>query len=401
MSFSFYTSQQEESIHIRKQARLWLRSGLISADQLQLIYDETDSHLHQTNLFFRLLFFAFTLICTGAAAGLLTWFMEGTGKRILASLALSFSAVCFMLAEHLVKRRKLYRYGVEEALLMTGMVCLVISFLIFTDDYQLSHHVVSIVVCVLFAVISGLIYFRAGYLYAAFISIIAAGVIPFQLSLSSVNERLLLLLILCGIFIFSLTGDKPDSEDFRKNRYANIQAGLLIAIYLTVNLQAPGMIALLLGDNQNIHFNPKLFPLHLYWLSYILTFIIPAASIIWGILSRKRCIMNAGLLTACATLATNKSYLGMPRYAWDPAILGAVLIVVSLLLTRWLNRGSGKRRFGFTAEEILKPETSGVNLADIAAALTPGAMDPQQPQTPQEQFLEGGGAGGGGVSRNF
>lgn len=404
MTPSFYTVEQEENIHIRKQAHRWQRSGLISAEQLLIIQDVTDPHLQQTNLFFRLLFFVFTLLCAGAIIGLLVWLMKGAGMKTLAALVLLFGGACFILAIKLIKNRQLYRYGVEEALLMVGMICFVVSLLIFADDFGFNHQAVAIAGCLLFASIAGLIFFRAGYLYAAFIGVVAACFVPFQLSVSPVTERLLLLLILGGLFVFSLRADKPENEDFLKDRCAWVQTGLVTAIYLTVNLQMMGLSILVgapFGNNRSIDLYLQLFPPYLYWSSYLLTFIIPAAVIFWGIRRRLRPVLIAGLLMACVTAATNKSYLQMVRYAWDPIILGFVLITLSLLITRWLNRGERESRRGWTAKEILKPESTGVNLADVAAALTPGAIDAPKPEAPPEQFFEGGSSGGGGTSRNF
>jgi hypothetical protein len=140
---------------------------------------------------------------------------------------------------------------------------------------------------------------------------------------------------------------------------------------------------------------------YIYWLSYILTFLIPAIGIFWGIKKRKRLILNVSLVIACLTLATNKSYLQIERYAWDPAILGIMLIFISTLITHWLSRGPNKTRYGFTAENILKPENYGINLADVGAALTPGFIDSQQPQAQTEKLFDGGQSGGGGAGRSF
>jgi len=105
---------------------------------------------------------------------------------------------------------------------------------------------------------------------------------------------------------------------------------------------------------------------------------------------------------ACVTLATNKSYLGWTRYAWDPAILGIILVGLSLIITRWLNSGVDQRRFGFTARNILKPEEGGITPADVAAALTPGVIETQQPPAgTQEQFYKGGTSGGGGAEGQY
>ena len=398
---NIYSSEQEEKIYIRQEAKTWKRSGLITEEQLRSIQDLTDPQLQQTNLFFRILFFVFTLLCAGAVAGLLVWFTENRlGDKGIAALILLFSVACFILAESIVKARRLYRYGIEEALLMAAMVCFVISFSVLIGVRHWNHQVVA-TVCSLFAVIAGLIYLRFGYLYMAVISMVALCSIPFQFHLAPDAERLLLVLILCGLFIFSLAVDKPGSEDFRKNRYTIILACLLVAIYLTVNLQVLGLIGLATRETHIIYLYPKLYPPYLYWSSYILSFIIPAAGIYWGIKSRKRLILNVSLVMACVTLATNKSYLEMTRYAWDPAILGIVLIALSLLIGRWLGHGPKKARQGFTAEDILKPEDQGIGLADVAAALTPGAIETQQPQSPQDKFYEGGSSGGGGAQRNY
>jgi len=401
MNFCLYSSLQEEYIDIRSQARTWLRSGLISEDQMQAFFGETDPGLHQTNLFFRVLFFVFTLLCAGAVTGLFVWLMEKAGNKILAMVVLFFGIFYYILAEHLVKIRRLYRYGIEEALTMAGMVCFAISFLLWIENYHLNHKTISIAVCLLFSVISGLIYLRFAYLYAAGISLAAVCIIPYQLSLPPIAERVILLCVLCGIFIFSLIADKRENENFRKDRHTKIQTCLLVAIYLTVNLQILGLAGLLFGETGNVHFHPKNYPPYLYWTSYVLTFLIPAAGILWGIKSRKRLVLNAGLVLACATLATNKSYLGMTRYAWDPAILGILLVVLSIMVHRWIDSGPDQMRQGYTAVDLLKPEDRGISLGDAAAAVTAGAIADQQPEVKQDSFFEDGKSGGGGASRHF
>jgi len=111
--------------------------------------------------------------------------------------------------------------------------------------------------------------------------------------------------------------------------------------------------------------------------------------------------MNASLVLACLTLATNKSYLGLTRYAWDPAIMGIMLIGISIFISRWLKRGPDENRYGFTQRDILKPEDHGISLAEVAAALTPVAIDAHQPPQQQENYFDDGTSGGGGASRGF
>jgi hypothetical protein len=203
------------------------------------------------------------------------------------------------------------------------------------------------------------------------------------------------------IFFFSVITNKSNIDDFKKEKNSTIQTCLLIAIYVTVNLQILGVVGLLIEDRSIIHLHPKLFPPYIYWSSYVLTFVIPALGIFWGIRSRKRLILNASLVLACLTLATNKSYLGLTRYAWDPAILGIMLIFISTLITHWLSQGPNKTRYGFTAENVLKPETHGIDLATTVAAFIPSVAGAQKPPEKLDEPFSGGQSGGGGAGRSF
>jgi len=402
LTLNLYSPQQEENIYIRKRAKAWRRSGLITEEQLSAINGHADPQLRQTNLFFRILFFVFTLLGTGAVVGLFVWLLDFKDTSFIAAMLILFGAAFYMAADYLAGKYLLYRHGVEEALVIVAMVlfCAGCSILLSENHLTLTH--IRIVVPALLAITACWIYLRFGLLYAAAISIVALSFIPFQFNLSPAAERIMLFSVLCVIFVFSLLADKPDLEDFRKNRYAKIKACLLAAMYLTVNLEILGFSGLLMRDTHVVHLNAQLFPPSIYWSSYVLTFLIPAASIYWGIKSRKRLIINVGLVMACVTLATNKSYLGWTRYAWDPAILGMILVGLSLLITRWLNSGADQRRFGFTAREILKPEEGGITPADMAAALTPGVIETQQPPAhPEEKYFGGGASGGGGAEGKY
>jgi len=402
MMVVLYPPQQEENIYIRQQSQAWRRSSLITEEQLSAINEYTDIQLRQTNLFFRLLFFVFTILCVGAVVGLFVWLLDFKDADIIAVMLIFFGAAFYIAAECLAGKYLFYRHGVEEALAVMALVLFCAGCGILLSESHLTLTQLRIVVPALLAITVYWIYLRFGFLYAAIISIIALGVVPFQFNLSPVAERIMLFSVLCVIFVFSLLADKPDIEDFRKERYAKIQACLLAAMYLTVNLEILGFIGLIMQDTHVVHLNPQLFPPSIYWSSYVLTFLIPAAAVYWGIKSRKRLMINVGLVMACVTLATNKSYLGWTRYAWDPAILGIALVGLSLLITRWLNSGADQRRFGFTARDILKPEEGGITPADVAAALTPGVIDAQQPPTgTQQQYFKGGTSGGGGVEGKF
>lgn len=401
MSVSLYLPDQEQNIYLGREAETWHRSGLIDGKQLSAVYKALDISLRRTNLFFRILFFIFTGLGLGAAAGLLVWMMESSGDAVVALVILFCALVCYIAAEGLVRKVRLYRHGLEEALAMAAMILSLSGFLIAIDDLNLEHGLVSGGACLILAASACLIYLRFGYLYAAVIGTISLCAIPFQFSLPHATERLILLLMLCASLALWLYRDGKATLDYKKERCTLMLACHLAAVYLTVNLHVAGLIGSFIEGAGTGHFRPDAFPPALYWASYVLTFLLPATAIYAGIKSRRRCILNIGLAMSVATLATNKSYLGLPRYAWDPAILGLVAVGLSLLLTRWLNAGPEKKRSGFTACAILKPEDHGMTVADAAAALTPYAIEAGRSPGPgaTDAYLEGGASGGGGAQR--
>lgn len=404
MNLCLYSSRQEENIYIRKQARTWQRSGLITNEQFAGMDNLTGINLRQTNIFFRLIFFIFTWLCIGAVFGLFLWVTKIRSEMAISFTLIIAGGVMYMLAEYTVNQYYFYRHGIEEALALSSMVLFCMG--IYTGTVKLLDGRPAdfdTFLCFLYALTALWIYLRFGFLYAALMSIMAICIIPFQVSLTPAGERLCLLIILCLILCFVIIADKPDDEDFKKEKNTTLQGCLLIAIYLTVNLQINSLPALMIPAVGLLQTHPKSFPPYLYWTSYLLTFIIPVGGIYWGIQSRKRLILLASLVMACVTLATNKSYLGWTRYAWDPAILGAMLVILSIVMNKWLGSGENKTRYGFTAEDILKPESHGISLTEVAAAFTPAVtgLDLQQPAAEKGKYFDGGASGGGGTSRNY
>jgi len=398
MSIGLYTPEQEENLFIRRQARTWHRSGLIAEGQLRAIDARTDPMVKDANLFFRILFVIFTLICSGTVIGFFFWIVQPHDEVVMALPLLFFALAAYGFAEYLVRANRWYRHGVEEALAVEA-ICLscaaIALFLQNPEFYQATELKISI----LFAVLAFWLYLRFGYLYAALFGYLALCSLPFHMNLSAMYQRIDLLLILGASLLLSVMSAKHTGEAFRKEKTAIIQAVLFAGFYCTVNLRLPDM-----GKSffEPLPLQPYAgFPPALYWLSYALTFFIPAVGLFYGLKVRRRAFIIVGALTAVVTLSTNKDYLGMRHYAWDPAILGAALVLGALVLIRWLAGGEGNSRQGITAENLLTPENHGIDLAALATAMVPSytATGQAPPQSPSP--FEGGQSGGGGAERQY
>lgn len=398
MGICLYTPEQEENLFIRRQARTWRRSGLLAEEQLQAIDGRTDPQVKVTSLFFRILFAVFTFICWGAVISFFVWFTNLHGDVEIAVPLLFFAFAAYGLAEWLAKAQRWYHHGVEEALAMAAICFTCIAMALLLDNHRYDETLV-LEVSALFAVLAFWLYLRFGYLYAALFGYLALCSLPFHMNLSAVYQRMDVLLILGASLLLSVMSAKHAGEAFRKEKNAIIQAVLFTGLYCTVNLRLPDM-----GKSffEPLPLQPYAgFPPALYWLSYALTFFIPAVGLFYGLKARQRAFIIVGAIAAVVAFSTNKDYLGMRHYAWDPAILGVVLVISALALIRWLSGGEGKSRHGITAENLLTPENHGIDLAALAAAVVPSytAAGQAPPQSPSP--FEGGQSGGGGAERPY
>ena len=401
MNISLYTAEQEERLFIRREARAWARSGLITDDQLRIIDARTDPGLNRTNVFFRILFFLFTGSCVQAMIGFYAFVIGIRGDIAIACSALAFGIAISYLAEALVRRKSLYRYGIEEALALSGMALACTGIAIFIIQLDMEPRPLIATAAMLAAACFFWLYLRFGFVYAAVISVICACVVPFQLSLPPASERAIVAMILALILLASIRAESLETWDFRKERSAILQACLLAGIYLAVNLRLPELGRAHFGDPAPFYQPHAGFHPLFYWATYGLTFLVPALGLYHGLKSRKRIVINVSLIAALLTLATNKDYLGFQHYAWDPAVLGVAIVAAAIVIMRWLANGSREARNGFTAKNLLKPEDHGINPADLGAALLPGAIQANLPPSSPEKPFAGGQSGGGGASSGY
>ncbi len=139
-----------------------------------------------------------------------------------------------------------------------------------------------------------------------------------------------------------------------------------------------------------------------YWTTWVLVWLLPPVVLVRGIRLKDRFVVAVGAIVAVLTFVTNKPYLGWPRHTWDPMLLGILLTGVALFVRRWLARGPGGIRGGFTATSRSGKDQQWLNTSSAVLGLvTPQSITPR-PQAPSAEVHFGGGAsGGGGAGGDF
>jgi hypothetical protein len=132
------------------------------------------------------------------------------------------------------------------------------------------------------------------------------------------------------------------------------------------------------------------------------TALFPVLLLVLGIRSRRRLLLDSGIVAAALSLVTLRFYLHLAPVWALLSIAGAALIGLALAVHRRLDRSPGRQRRGFTGDALFEDEDRHRGVAVAATVLT---LSPE-PRAPAEAepgaFRGGGGASGGaGSSGSF
>ncbi len=379
-----YSRSEEDTIRARALIVEWERSGLLQPSQKQHLEATLQIDLKQTNLPFRGMLFLFGVIIAVA----LLWFIaEAFSLRDDFSMGIAcfgMATTCFAVGDALVRRSRLYRFGIEEALLCTAVVLLGVS-----AALMLTNQKAFVAVAVSAA--AGVALFQMfGFVYAAIASTICAAMLPFTINLSGEVQRLLAAAMFIAVLLVLRPLRLLWNDDFPGDDYALIQASSLVGAYGVLNLHWSSVPMYFRSSGDGGWF---------YWLTYLAIWILPVVGLWLSIPTKDRPLMNVSGALLLVTLITNKPYWGMTRHPWDPILLGVLLIVVVLTIKRWLSKGVNRERFGFTADRLLDGDKKVLDFVATASA----AFQPIRPvaENPEGYKPGGGRSGGAGATGTF
>jgi hypothetical protein len=397
-----YSASSEETLRARKLLTDWVGEGFLTKAQYQLLEKETVSELRTTNIFLRLVLFLFTLIIVGAAAGLFfVVFLSRPSSQTAGVFFLIFAAVCYAAAEAAVSQARLYRYGIEEALAVcsVGFLCAGMRAALFSGSpYSPNPDAVQCLVPAAGAVFSLWIWRRFGLSYAFFAAMIFVLFLPGYWTSSREAQHLIVAVFYAIGLAGVATVRSRHRFDYLKEAYSVVEAFLWLGIYLTFNLQLSSLsLSARWWDGTRA---ASEFARPFYWGTWVLIWCLPPIVLVRGVRQKDRFVIAVGAIVASLTLVSNKPYLGWPRHTWDPMLLGILLTGVAIFLRRWLARGPGEIRHGFTAARLSGKDKQWINVgATVTGLLSPQTSGPQ-PSSPDFRF-GGGQTGGGGAGGDF
>jgi hypothetical protein len=392
-----YSASSEETLRARKLLTDWAGEGFLTKPQCEVLEMETVSELRTTNIFLRVVLFLFTLIIVGAAAGLFVVVFRPS-EQTTGVFFLIFAALCYAAAEVAVSQARLYRYGIEEALAVcsVGFLCAGMQGALFIGrPYSQAQFLVPAAG----AVFSLWIWRRFGLPYAFLAAMIFVIFLPGYWTSSQSAQHLIIAAFYATGLVAVASVRSRHRFDYLDEAYSLVEALLWLGIYLAINLK---LLSLDLPARWWIGTpdTSALFPKPFYWGTWVLIWCLPPIVLARGIRQKDRFVIAVGAIVAVLTFISNKPYLGWPRHTWDPMLLGILLTGVAVFLRRWLARGPGGIRHGFTAARLSGKDKNWMSVGSTVGGLLSPQPPAPQPTSPDFRF-GGGQTGGGGAGGNF
>ena len=390
-----YPQEWRTAIDIARPAKRWRESGVITADQYVAIRERFRSPVYSPNLFIAIGLFVFTCLALSGVYGLL-FLMAGTSREIaIAMMMVVLGGGTYAALEVLIPAKKLYRSGIDEALLYCSLMMMIggCVWIVSHINGGLSG-VVSHIITLLF-LLWGVMRFADRLVTAGAVYCIFAIVWEVLTGAGSAGRAMLPFAVMAlGGLLYVLSVRTAGTTSLKAWDDARTVVGLLglAALYCGGNYFA-------VRETQNgfAFTEPDAADMPLAWLFWFLTIAIPVLYVVAGLLRRDHLLLRAGLLAGAFSVVTVRYYVHLVPPETALTLGGLLMIAMAGLALRALRNPRG----GFTGESLLKEPLQELDAEALLLAQTLHQARPAQPE--KEKGMEGGGGefGGGGSSGSW
>ena len=405
-----YNTQLLNNIAVLKKVKQWFGQKLLSDDQFKQAYQTYNTPFYNPNLFIKIGLFLFTCFAISSSFGFCYLFYFSSSSHYngvqLFSIIINiiFSIACIFVLEKFIKAKLLFRSGVDEALLYSSVVFLIVALYTMLsmnqystyDEYESSDNTTLWLALIilpfliaasiryidrLVTIFTIIIFYSICFLLFIKIGELAKLVMPF------------LFMTISMALYFLIKKYQKNSQLLQwKNILQTAKLTAMIVFYLSCNYFVIREASVSFFNMEIKYANDV--PLAV--LFYILTALVPLIYIYIGLKTKDKLHLLAGLLLVAASALTFKYYFSMGHPEITLTIAGVLMIVVAYISVRYLKTD----KFGITYKEefdednFLKSNAEALVLMQSFAT----AASPSQPAIDSEKFGGGefGGAGSGG-----
>jgi hypothetical protein len=383
-----YNSDWLRNLHLVKEAKQWMVSGLITKEQHDKITEQHPSPFYHPNFIIRILLMLATFIVLGAITGLLILTVMSADEAGLAILSILYGLISLTVLDRVfIASKNHYKSGITEAILYHAILFIMLGCIDFFEDSPAPY-----------AVVLGVVFAFTAYRYLDLISTAGAlgafAWLVFYLlyqaggAIQQVIPIVFIVLFTPLFFVFRKLRRTPAAEPWEACLIVSESICLLFMYaagnYLVVRELSIELMDLELQPGQDIP---------LAFVFYALTVIIPMLFLFFGIRNKDLVLIRVSLIVLAFSVFTFKYYFSLGHHEITLTVGGIIMLLLAVSLLRWLKIP----KHGYTRENILNEKWANSNAQAFIVSQTLGVTS-----KPEHQPDWGGGeSGGGGAASKF
>ncbi|MBO2011965.1 hypothetical protein [Hymenobacter negativus] len=383
---------------LRARAARWQRQQLVSPAQLAAIEVAYPLAYYRPVWPLRVGLFIFTWIALGMMGGFSLLLTDGHSPI---AAGLFFCGACFAMLELMIKERRFYHAGVDNALLYSGLASAVsLLYYIFSDHlwpFNGSYHLdlggsFLVLLLILALLVAAVLRYADGIVTAA--AFVAFLLIVALFGLNSPLGQALLPFLMMGAATSALLGYRQLTRRLAGTYLADYYARclLMLKVLALAVLYLSGNYLVVRETNAELHHQFKSEQIPFAPLFYALTAGVPLLYITLGLRRADRSMLLLGMLALAFSLFTLRYY----HSVLPPEIAAVAAGTLLTILAGSLLRSLRPARYGLTS--LPDDEPRHFNLENLIQAQT--AHAPSAPAGGGFEF-GGGQSGGGGATGQF
>ncbi len=386
-----YNHTSLNNLLIHEEATAAFDQQLISKDEVAAIQNAYPVTLYSPNLFIRIGLFILTTIIVLMAYGLLCMMAISGSDKVFGILTLVFSFFVYAALELIIREKKNYRSGIDDALQWLFIIGIVgAANLLFSPENGLTQAVLIFIPAFYLLLRFGNAVMGA-LAFLAMLTIVFYALTPLG---NTAKTMMPFLLMAISFFVYRLVRYIKNNNRLRHYKHCCMLIEILALLilyaagnYFVVREVSNSLFDLQLKEGESVPFG---------WVFWIPTVLLPLIYIFRGIQKRDVILLRSGLLLVAAIIFTIRFYYHVAPIEVAMSIGGVVMISIAYVITKYLT----PPKHGFTHAEANDPKLAG--LLQIESLVVAQTFHQTPAAQPDKQFDFGGGSGGGaGATDSF
>lgn len=386
-----YNTQWSVNNRIQNIAQKWFQKGFLEPEQYDTIQEEYHSDYNNPNIFLKIGLFIFTILAGSFSVGLFALFFTVPFENhaqlgfIIQSVILGVGFIFIL--EFLIKSKKLYHSGVDNALLYMALGAFCVGIFMVSENTKTPTWLM-LSFCLPFFIVASI---RYADIFVTITTYLLILLIIILISLEFTWGKTLLPFI---IMIFSITAYFSNQKLSQSNELYYEKCLDVLKTLALVTFYFGGNYLIVREGNAQINDSTTLTSPQIAFapIFYFFTLIIPIVYIFFGLKSRDHLLLLIGLLAVGFSIFTYHFYFSVLPIEIVLILGGGLIIVLAGICIRYLHTS----KHGITSE--LDSERKGLNLEAIILSQVIQSKIPPSGDTLQ---FGGGDVGGGGAGGKY